>query len=107
MLQIVPSFRMIRTVQVLGTLPSLFGMAAASHILCKLAGQPINPDPLLHLPVPQYEAQLSRLQEREELKHGSSHGVGVDLQDVCHLAPVGSCSHCAVTVQFLCSWACL
>ena len=57
-------------------------MAAASHMLCQLAGQPINPDPLMHLPVPQYEAQLARLQEREELKYGSSDGVGVDLQDV-------------------------
>ena len=80
-MQIVPGFR-IRTVPVLGTLPSLFGMAAASHMLCQLAGQPINPDPLMHLPVPQYEAQLARLQEREELKYGSSDGVGVDLQDV-------------------------
>ena len=95
MLQIVPGFR-IRTVPVLGTLPSLFGMAAASHILCKLAGQPFNPEPLMHLPVPQYEAQLSRLQEREELKHGSSDGVHVDLQDVSCLPNLWPCAETAL-----------
>ena len=51
-------------------------------MLCQLAGQPINPEPLMHLPISQYEAQLARLQEREELKYGSAEGVGVDLQDV-------------------------
>ena len=51
-------------------------------MLCQLAGQPINPEPLMHLPIPQYEAQLARLQEQEEIKYGSMEGVGVDLQDV-------------------------
>lgn len=43
----------------------------------------------MHLPIPQYEAQLARLQEREELKFGSADAVGVDLQDVSSLVAVG------------------
>lgn len=43
-MQIVPNFR-IRTIPVLGTTPAIFGLAAASHILCQLAGQPYAPEP--------------------------------------------------------------
>jgi hypothetical protein len=39
-----PNFR-IRTIPVLGTTPALFGMAAAAHVLCALAGQPFTPQP--------------------------------------------------------------
>lgn len=35
-MQIVPNFR-VRTIPVLGTMPSIFGLAAASYILCQLA----------------------------------------------------------------------
>ena len=37
--QIVPNFR-VRSIPVLGTTPALFGMAAASYVLCHLAGVP-------------------------------------------------------------------
>ena len=37
--QIIPNFR-VGTIPVLGTMPALFGMAAASYILCHLAGAP-------------------------------------------------------------------
>lgn len=43
--QVIPNFR-IRTVPVLGTTPAIFGMAAASWILCRLAGQPYIPEPM-------------------------------------------------------------
>lgn len=43
--QVVPNFR-VRTIPVLGTTPALFGQAAAAHILCQLACQPIVPEPI-------------------------------------------------------------
>ena len=80
-LQIVPGFR-VGIVPVLGTMPAMFGMAAASHILCQLAGQPFNPEPVMDITVPQYETQLARLLEREEAKFGNTDGVAVDYNDV-------------------------
>lgn len=74
-------------VPVLGTMPAIFGMAAASHILCQLAGQPFNPEPILDITEQQYETQMARLLEREETKYGGTHGVAVDYSDV---SPYGS-----------------
>ena len=48
--QIVPNFR-VRTIPVLGTTPAAFGLAAAGHILCTLAGQPFQTEPLCLLQV--------------------------------------------------------
>lgn len=48
--QIVPGFR-VRTIPVLGTLPAIFGMAAASWILCQLAQKPFVPEPVFHIEV--------------------------------------------------------
>ena len=42
--QVLPNFR-IRTIPVLGTTPAIFGLAAASWILCQLAGAPYAPEP--------------------------------------------------------------
>lgn len=67
---------------VLGTMPAMFGMAAASHILCQLAGQPFNPEPIVEITEQQYETQITRLLEREETKYGGTQGVAVDYSDV-------------------------
>lgn len=79
--QIVPGFR-VRTIPVLGTTPAVFGMAAAAHIVCALAGAPLCPEPLLRLQAEQYAVQLARLAEREELIHGDTAGLAVDIDDV-------------------------
>ena len=79
--QIVPGFR-VGIVPVLGTMPAMFGMAAASHILCQLARQPFNPEPIVEITEQQYETQMARLLEREETKHGGTQGVAVDYSDV-------------------------
>ena len=60
----------------------MFGMAAASHILCHLAQQPFNPEPVMEITGVQYENQMSRLLEREEAKFGSTDAVAVDYNDV-------------------------
>ena len=80
--QIVPNFR-VRTIPVLGTMPAIFGLAAASYILCQLAGAPFQPEPIFRLTEGQYETQLQRLTEREGLVYGNSEGPAVDLDDVC------------------------
>ena len=79
--QIVPNFR-VRTIPVLGTMPAIFGLAAASYILCQLAGAPFQPEPIFRLTEGQYETQLQRLAEREGLVYGNSEGPAVDLDDV-------------------------
>ena len=50
LIQVVPGFR-VRTIPVLGTMPAIFGMAAASYILCQLAEQPFTSEPLFQLQV--------------------------------------------------------
>ena len=84
--QIVPGFR-VGIVPVLGTMPAIFGMAAASHILCHLAQQPFNPEPIVDITEQQYETQMARLLEREETKYGDTDGVAVDYSDVSLLTP--------------------
>ena len=79
--QIVPNFR-VRTIPVLGTMPAIFGLAAASYILCQLAEAPFQPEPVFRLTEGQYETQLQRLTEREGLVYGNSEGPAVDLDDV-------------------------
>jgi hypothetical protein len=61
-----PNFR-VRTIPVLGTTPSIFGMAAAAYILCNLAGgaHSLTGDPIIRLTAVQYERALERLRERE------------------------------------------
>eukprot|EP00873_Tetraselmis_striata_P028405 jgi/Tetstr1/448669/TSEL_035911.t3 len=82
--QVVPNFR-VRTIPVLGTLPAMFGMAAATSIICTLAGRPFEPDRPLQLTTKQYERQLSRLEEREYERFGTRGGVAVDLDEVTYL----------------------
>ena len=60
----------------------MFGMAAASHILCQLARQPFNPEPIVEITEQQYETQMARLLEREETKYGGTEGVAVEYSDV-------------------------
>lgn len=81
-----PNFR-VRTIPVLGTLPAMFGMAAATSIICTLAGRPFEPDRPLQLTTKQYERQLSRLEEREYERFGTRGGVAVDLDEVRRFGP--------------------
>lgn len=90
-LQTIPNFR-IRTIPVLGTLPAIFGMAAASWILCELAGSPFFPDPVFHIRRPQYETILEELQNQEIVMHGHCDDVAVDLEEV---RPARSWHECA------------
>jgi hypothetical protein len=72
----------VRTIPVLGPSPALFGMAAAAHILCALAGAPIEGEPILRLTGHQYDRALERLVAREEARYGSADGVAIDRDDV-------------------------
>ena len=66
----------------LGAAPAAFGIAAASWILCQLAGQPWQSEPIF-IPQPdQYETQLQRLIEREHLVYNNSAALPLDLEDV-------------------------
>ena len=59
--QIVPNFR-IRTVPVLGTTPAIFGMAAASWVLCELALKPYIPEPIFYIKVRALVCETSKTQ---------------------------------------------
>ncbi|MEW5301438.1 MAG: hypothetical protein WDW36_004298 [Sanguina aurantia] len=65
--QIVPHFR-VRSIPVLGTTPAIFGMAAAAHILCGLAGSPFVGEAAFPARGPEYARQLDRLLAREEAR---------------------------------------
>ncbi|KAK9812030.1 hypothetical protein WJX73_010219 [Symbiochloris irregularis] len=82
--QVIPNFR-VRPIPVLGTIPAIFGMAAASHILCTLAQQPYTPDPVFRIADKQYVALLERLRQREEVVFGNNAGPEVDLEDVMYI----------------------
>ncbi|GLI59189.1 hypothetical protein VaNZ11_001023 [Volvox africanus] len=84
--QIVPNFR-VRTIPVLGTTPAIFGMAAASFVLCSLAGpsHAIEGEPIIRLTAVQYERALERLRDRERARCGSDESVAVDLDDMVYL----------------------
>ncbi|GMH32893.1 hypothetical protein BSKO_00727 [Bryopsis sp. KO-2023] len=82
--QIVPNFR-VRTIPVLGTAPAVFGMAAASFVLCQLAEQPYKSEPMFTIQPSQCETQYDRLQEREELTFQNESGTPVDLHEVTFL----------------------
>eukprot|EP00887_Chlorella_sp_A99_P001035 scaffold14.g1035.t1 len=79
--EVVPNFR-VRTIPVLGTTPAIFGLAAAAHVLCALAGAPFEGAPLFYVPTKQFAGIHAALYEREELRFGSADGVGVDAQEV-------------------------
>lgn len=57
-------------------------MAAASHVLCHLAGTPFQSEPIFNLPIAKCQAQYDRLLNREELRIGSAEEMFVDLQEV-------------------------
>ena len=84
MLQVIPQFR-IRTIPVLGTSPALFGMAAASWILCKLANQPYFPEPVFQIKRGQYETILESLQDDDVARLGHCDDISVDLHEVCRM----------------------
>lgn len=61
--RVIPNFR-IRTIPVLGTTPAIFGMAAASYVLCGLAGQDIIPEPIFRISEKSLVTQYCRLESR-------------------------------------------
>ena len=79
--QVVPNFR-VRTIPVLGPIPAIFGMAAASYILCQLAESPFDGEPIIQLTGLQYDRALDRIITREEERYGTDEGVAVDRDDV-------------------------
>lgn len=79
--QVVPNFR-VRTIPVLGTMPALFGQAAAAHVLTQLACQPFTSESVFGVLPAAITAQLERLQEREEVRFGTAAGVLVDAAEV-------------------------
>jgi hypothetical protein len=68
-------------------------MAAASFMLCQLAGSPFDGEPIIQLTAQQYDRALIRLQQREEEVFGNSEGLPVDRDDV---------SDALVSVSFAC-----
>ena len=48
--QVIPNFR-VRAIPVLGTMPAMMGLAAASYILCQLAEQPFAAEPVFRIAV--------------------------------------------------------
>lgn len=82
--QTIPNFR-IRTIPVLGTAPAIFGMAAASWILCQLAGAPYVPEPAFRIYRPQYDTILEELHSDEAAAVGHCDDVAVDLEEVAFL----------------------
>ena len=73
--QTVPGFR-VRTVPVLGTTPAAFGMAAAAHALCALAGTPLAAAPHFRVPERAFATQRDRLEARELARWEASGGGG-------------------------------
>lgn len=73
--QVVPGFR-VRTIPVLGTMPAVFGLAAASWILCQLAGAPYEPEPVFSLDSKQIQTQWDRLDAREAALRARGVGAG-------------------------------
>lgn len=80
--QVIPNFR-IRTIPVLGPTPAAFGMAAASYILCELAGAPIVSAPVLRPRGLAVQTQYDRLETRERERYGvRDDALGVDVEEV-------------------------
>jgi tRNA A37 threonylcarbamoyladenosine dehydratase len=73
--QVVPNFR-VRTIPVLGTTPAVFGLAAAAHVLCQLAGAPFEPAPVFRLQARSIQTQYDRLEARERERWGRGAGAG-------------------------------
>ena len=80
-MQTIPNFR-IRTIPVLGTIPAIFGMAAATWILCEVAHVTIFADPPFSIQRQQYKQILETLQDDEERVQGHCDDVHVDLEEV-------------------------
>lgn len=66
----------------LGTAPAIFGMAAASFVLCHLAGTPFLGEPIFTVQRKMLDAQYERLLMREELRVGDDSQLFVDLSEV-------------------------
>ncbi|CAG9462002.1 unnamed protein product [Pedinophyceae sp. YPF-701] len=82
--QVVPNFR-VRTVPVLGTSPTAFGVAAAARVLTELAGAPFLGEPTPLLQGKQYAGLLEGLYDRECTRVGHADDVHVDVDDVIFL----------------------
>jgi tRNA A37 threonylcarbamoyladenosine dehydratase len=64
-LSVLPDFR-VRILPVLGTIPAIFGYAAATHVICEVAGYPIEYQAGKKGRDKMYEGMLSALQGLEE-----------------------------------------
>lgn len=67
-------------------------MAAASFVLCHLAGSPFQGEPIFSLPPAKCQAHYDRLLASEELRIGSSEEMQVDLQEVSFRGKSDGCS---------------
>lgn len=69
--QVIPNFR-VRTIPALGTSPSIFGMAAASYVLCHLAGPSHvwDGEPITRPISKEYDRLLRELRDREVERFG-------------------------------------
>jgi hypothetical protein len=63
-------------VPVLGTTPAAFGMAAAAHALCALAGTPLAAAPHFRVPERAFATQRDRLEARELARWEAAGGGG-------------------------------
>ncbi|KAF6144693.1 hypothetical protein GIB67_006185 [Kingdonia uniflora] len=82
--QIVPGFR-VRIIPVLGTIPAIFGQVMASYVLMELAGLHVQTEPIVNLDMDHYRTLHQRLIEHEEILHGTSEQVQVDIEDVMYV----------------------
>lgn len=97
-LQVIPNFR-VRTIPVLGTSPAVFGMAAASWILCKLGKQPYLPEPVFQMRRGQYETILETLHDDDMKLLGHCDDIHVDLEEVCSSLSEHTIIHFSYTVR--------
>lgn len=95
--QVVPNFR-VRTIPVLGTTPAIFGMAAAAHVICAIAGFRMFPEPVFGVREGVWTSQLAALCERLALS-GADLDTELDTNEVevrCLKRVLTSCCRVAV-----------
>lgn len=84
--QVVPNFR-VRTIPVLGTTPAIFGMAAAAHVICEIAGFRMFPEPVFGIREGVWTSQLAALCERLVLGGADLHAdLDINEVEVCMCA---------------------
>ncbi|KAF5186027.1 tRNA threonylcarbamoyladenosine dehydratase [Thalictrum thalictroides] len=82
--QVVPGFR-VRIIPVLGTIPAIFGQVMASYVLTQLSGFHVQTEPVVNMDLDHYRTLHQRLIEHEEIVHGTSMQVQVDVEEVMYI----------------------